>query len=116
LIVAIPIRKMNDRLVVSNTFGKAKKFAILKNESILILETDSSNGKEVIDFLSKHNVNTVIVSHIGLRAFKYLKQKGLKAFFVEKFLPIEDALRMLEENKLEEVKYDLSHKNCKCVS
>lgn len=43
--MAIPIRKMNDRLVVSNS---------LKNESILILETDSSNGKEVIDFLNKH--------------------------------------------------------------
>ncbi|HIE58845.1 MAG TPA: hypothetical protein EYH43_00760 [Persephonella sp.] len=116
MIVAIPIKKVNDRLVVSNAFGKAKKFAILKNKDVLIVETDSNNGKEVIDFLSKHNVNTVIVSHMGFGAFKYLKQKGLKAYIVEKFLPIEDALKMLEENKLEEFKHDLSHKHCKCVS
>ncbi len=116
MIFAVPVKKLNGKWVVSNSFGKAKIFAVINNEKIDFLKLDAKNGKEVIDLLIKHNVDAIITSHIGLGAFKYLKEKDIKAFFIEKFTFIEDLIGSLKEGKLEEFKYDNYHKNCKCVS
>ena len=118
MIVAMPIKKLNGEFVVSNKFGKAKLFAIvdLKSNEIQIKSVNFENGKQIVEFLERENVEAIIVSHIGLGALKHAKGKNIKVFLADKHTKISDVLNLYKEGKLEEIKTDLNHINIKCVS
>jgi predicted Fe-Mo cluster-binding NifX family protein len=63
-----------------------------------------TGGKDVARTLVAHNVDVLIVSHLGLNPFVMLKTYGIKVYFGgEKRITISDAVAAFHENKLVEV-------------
>jgi predicted Fe-Mo cluster-binding NifX family protein len=105
MILALPIKSASTDAALAPLFGNAKHFAFVNNEGIITTEPmKQTGGKDVARTLVAHNVDVLIVSHLGLNPFVMLKTYGIKVYFGgEKRITISDAVAAFHENKLVEV-------------
>jgi predicted Fe-Mo cluster-binding NifX family protein len=105
MILALPIKSANTDAALAPLFGNAKHFAFVNDEGIITTEPMEQNGgKDVARTLVAHNVDVLIVSHLGLNPFILLKTYGIKVYFGgEKRITIADAVAAFHEDKLVEV-------------
>lgn len=93
MIYAIP----HSRNCVANHFMKAKKFAFLNEDNLLIEDIVSpsaggdsscSDKKETITLIENMKTDAVIVHNIGERALGKLLKSGIRVFRVEQQTPV----------------------------
>ncbi len=78
--LAIPVKMNKEDSAVAPLFGKAKWFAILKDGKIDIVPNNQSGGQAVIEWLSKMNVNTLLIQEMGVSPYTKAKELGLMLY------------------------------------
>ncbi|GAA0124960.1 NifB/NifX family molybdenum-iron cluster-binding protein [Clostridium senegalense] len=81
--------------------GEKKQFYVLDNEG-----KSSSGGAGIVaaQQLINENVDYIITGNLGPNAFKLIEKAKIKAFKSDVIF-IEDALKMLEKDELEEISF-----------
>ncbi len=104
--IALPVKKQKDKYVLSPAFGKAKFFIIVDTDSNneKVIENIHLNGKGIAEQLATEHVEAVITNHIGEGAFRHLKKFNIEVYFSqEKNIPVEEVLKLFEDNKLPKI-------------
>lgn len=121
--IAIPTVSSAQNQYVSPHFGRAPLFTVVEIEEhgFRVTKTirneyvDHARGRGhwIIEELAKHGVEAVIVASIGRGAFHHLRSLGIKVYVLpskEKGLySLEEAVKMLIENKLSEALEPIEH-------
>ncbi len=114
MIIAIPVVKTTDRVLIYPHFGRTPYFAfvevvnnkyrVLKIEENPYKDHEHGRGKGIVGYLLSHNVEAVIVSGIGYNAFNNLRSVGIKIYYIEseKPLTLDEVLKQFIEDKLTE--------------
>jgi len=99
--VAIPT---NDRLTVSERFGRSSYFTILTIEGGSIKSRADIAIGEYKGHKQLHEIlkdcNAVICLHLGPKIFGELRERGVKVYIIEKPVRIEEALEMYLNGRL----------------
>ncbi|MFZ2968996.1 MAG: NifB/NifX family molybdenum-iron cluster-binding protein [Sulfuricurvum sp.] len=105
MILSLPIKSARTDATLAPLFGNAKHFAFVDEEGVITTQPMEQNGgKDVARTLLTHNVDVLIVSHLGLNPFVLLKTYGIKVYFGgEKRMTISQAVAAFHEDKLVEV-------------
>ena len=100
--LAIPVKMNKEDSAVAPLFGKAKWFAILKDGKIDIVPNNQSGGQAVIEWLSKMNVNTLLIQEMGVSPYTKAKELGLMLYHTgfERIL-LSEVLEKLKNGELE---------------
>ncbi len=109
-LIAIPVDSNNGlNSKISNSFAKAKGFLIInvRNNKISFLENKYINkpiraGPRVVDLLVKHNVDALIVRHIGEISFHKLRDMFIDIYKTNNKL-VRTILKKFINNKLQKL-------------
>ncbi len=102
--IAIPVKTKKENPAVAPLFGKAKYFAIIKDNQIQIEENPFKSGAEVVKWLYSMGVDTLIIQEMGHRPYEMIQQLGIKVYFAGKErIELKDVLQKFQENKLERI-------------
>ncbi len=105
--IAIPLKTNKNMPAISPLFGHAKWFAFIEGDEIQIQRNFFDGGRDVVMWLLKEGVDTVITQHIGYNPFMILKQNGVKCYYPgEGRIIFSDAVDLLKEGKLLEITED----------
>lgn len=105
MLLSMPIKSASTDAALAPLFGNAKYFAFVDEEGVITTQPMEQNGgKDVARTLLTHNVDVLIVSHLGLNPFVLLKTYGIKVYFGgEKRMTISQAVAAFHEDKLIQV-------------
>ncbi|MEM0027118.1 MAG: NifB/NifX family molybdenum-iron cluster-binding protein [Ignisphaera sp.] len=127
VIVAIPVAGSGQNPYVFPHFGGAPFFAIveidgnsfrvakmLKNEHV-VHGHGQGHGHLIIEELARQGVEAVVVASIGQGAFYQLRSLGMKIYVLPKrekgLYNLEEAIKMLIENRISEVLEPVEHED-----
>ncbi len=81
--VLIPLNR--DKETISNRFRKAECFAIIKDNSVKILENSykKSKSEEFFIFFNTLNTKEVYLKNIGVKTFNKLDGLGIDVYIIE---------------------------------
>jgi len=105
MIIAMPVKTDRTDAALAPLFGNAKHFAFVNDEGVVTTESMEQNGgRDVARALIAHNIDVLIVSHLGLNPFIMLKTYGIKVYFAgNERITINEAVAIFHEGKLLEV-------------
>lgn len=104
--VAIPVQSAASDSELVASFGKAKQFALVteKGEVSFVSVAEVEGGRDAARTLIANDVDTVIVSHLGLNPYVLLKSYGIRVYCEEEAnVKIDEALKSLRQEQLMEV-------------
>ncbi len=74
--IAIPVKMNKDNSAIAPLFGKAKWFAIIEDEKIMIEKNPAEGGRGVIEWLHQIHVDTIIIQEMGQSPYNMIKKLG----------------------------------------
>jgi len=74
--IAIPVKMNNENTAIAPLFGKAKWFAIIENEKIIIEKNPAEGGRGVIEWLHQMHVDTLIIQEMGQGPYSMILKLG----------------------------------------
>jgi len=111
--IAIPVKMNNENPALAPLFGKAKWFAIVKNDKTEILRNEQNGGRAVIEWLNSMGIDTIIFQEMGHTPYEMIKETGgVKLFHAgnERILLDEvlvkfknDTLEMINDTNIEAI-------------
>lgn len=105
--IAIPVKPKNrekTEFSVSNSFGKARFFAIVnENDDIQIVETVETGGKNICNMLKNLGVDIILTSHLGRGAFNMAKSLNMRTLFIPDKIDIREAIDKYKTGDVEEI-------------
>ena len=101
--LAIPIKMNKENPAIAPLFGKAKWFAIVKDEEIMIIPNNQSGGQAVIEWLYEMKVDALLIQEMGLIPYEKVKEQGTMALYHTGFerILLSDVLENFKRNELE---------------
>ncbi len=105
--IAIPVKSNSVESAVAPTFGKVKYFAVIddKNSSVSFIENIEKSGVKAVELLLSHNVNVLLMSHIGERPFSLITSQGVDVYFVgNERITIDEAVLKYRNGQLQNAK------------
>ncbi len=102
--IAIPVKTNKENPAVSTLFGKSKWFAFIDGEKISIEANDTQSGRDVVEYMKKKGVNSLIFHHMGGNPFMLLQKNSIECFHDggERIL-LHDVIKKFKENSLVKV-------------
>lgn len=102
MIVALPLQTNRADSPLETLFENAKHFALVNDEGSITIETiEQHGGRDIARALVAHDVDSLIISYLGLDAFIILKTYGIKVYYgTHETATLNDALIALHENSL----------------
>jgi len=100
--IAIPVKMNKENPPLAPLFGKAKWFAIIKDNNIEIVKNEQDGGRAVIQWLNHLGINTIVFQEMGHTPYEIIKEIGTMELFhagYERIL-LEDALEKLNNDSL----------------
>ncbi len=100
--LAIPIKMNKKNSAVAPLFGKAKWFAIVKDDKIDIVPNNQSGGKAVIEWLYQIKIDAILIQEMGITPYEKVKELGLMLYHTrfERIL-LNEVLEKFKKNELE---------------
>lgn len=101
--IAMPVKMAKSDSAISSLFGKAKYFALYdeKAKTLEFVKNDEQGGRQVVEMLKNHGVDTVIFQQMGGSPFMLLHSSGIRAYHVgEGRVVIEEALERFYQGGL----------------
>jgi len=101
--LAIPVKMNKENSAIAPLFGKAKWFAIVKDEEVMIIPNNQSGGQAVIEWLYEMKVDALLIQEMGLTPYQKVKAYGNMALYHTGFerILLTDVLEKFENNELE---------------
>jgi len=111
--IAIPVKMNNENPALAPLFGKAKWFAIVKNDKTEILRNEQNGGRAVIEWLNSMGIDTIIFQEMGHTPYEIVKEIGTMELFhaghervllndiLEKFK--NDALKIIDDTNIDAI-------------
>lgn len=111
--IAIPVKMNKENSAIAPLFGKAKWFAIIEDEKIVIEQNPAEGGRSVIEWLHHIHVDTIIMQEMGQSPYHMIQKLGsMKVYHVgferitleealEKFY--RDALPLLDDTGMSKI-------------
>ncbi|MEA2050119.1 MAG: hypothetical protein U9O56_05260 [Campylobacterota bacterium] len=99
--IAIPIKKLGENPVLSDTFGKSKFFAIVEGDLISFEANKNKDAVEVVDWLYDLGVSKTFIPKIGVKAYTHTKEMDMKCFHIDakqKFIDIIENMKTIIKN------------------
>lgn len=74
--IAIPVKMNKENTAIAPLFGKAKWFAIIEEEKIVIEQNPAEGGHGVIEWLHQIHVDTIIMQEMGQSPYHMIQKLG----------------------------------------
>lgn len=74
--IAIPVKTNKDNPAIAPLFGKAKWFAFIDGEKMIIEKNLCDGGKEVVQWLISKGVDKLIIQEMGINPYEKVKESG----------------------------------------
>ena len=98
--LAIPVKMDKENPAVAPLFGKAKWFAIVEHQEVIIIPNNQSGGQAVIEWLYEMKVDALLIQEMGFSPYQKVKELGTMMLYHTGFE------RILLNDVLEKFKYD----------
>jgi predicted Fe-Mo cluster-binding NifX family protein len=101
--LAIPVKMNKENPAIAPLFGKAKWFAIVQDEEVIIIPNNQSGGQAVIEWLYEMKVDALLIQEMGLKPYQKVKEQGTMALYHTGFerILLSDVLEKFKNNELE---------------
>jgi len=101
--LAIPVKMNKENPAIAPLFGKAKWFAIVQDEEVIIIPNNQSCGQAVIEWLYEMKVDALLIQEMGLKPYQKVKEQGTMALYHTGFerILLSDVLEKFKNNELE---------------
>jgi len=101
--LAIPVKMDKDNPPIAPLFGKAKWFAIIKDEEIKIIPNNQSGGQAVIEWLYEMKIDAILIQEMGISPYEKVKEYGTMTLYHTGFerILLSDVLEKFKNNDLE---------------
>lgn len=97
---AFPIKTNDKNSVLSASFGKAKYFVFYDNKDIKIVQNQTQTGLELIAWLAKEGVRSIIIKEIGSSPYKETQKNDIKVLYCDETnLTIKDVINRIDNKK-----------------
>lgn len=100
--IAIPVKMNKENTAIAPLFGKAKWFAIIEDEKILIEKNPAEGGRGVIEWLHQIHVDTIIIQEMGQNPYNMIKKLGGMKVYHSGFerITLEETLEKFDQDVL----------------
>ena len=100
----------NDKISVSDVFGRCKFLAIINQETNTVEYIDNSNnmlshgaGLQTASLVLKNNADVLITYDLGPKANDVFKESSLTIYKITQIDTIDNLLKLLKEEKLNKI-------------
>lgn len=118
--VLVPVMKGKEGWELSPLFGRSKLFAVLEVEgnsfrlaevveNPYVLAPHGARGQGLAELARSKGVDVVVSTHVGSGAFHLLREMGIKIYYLEGRLSLEEVVRALVEGRAQEAKEPREH-------
>jgi predicted Fe-Mo cluster-binding NifX family protein len=100
--IAIPVKMNKENSAIAPLFGKAKWFAIIEDEKIMIEKNPAEGGRGVIEWLHQIHVDTIIIQEMGQSPYNMIQQLGGIKIYHAGFerMTLQEALEKFDQDAL----------------
>jgi predicted Fe-Mo cluster-binding NifX family protein len=100
--IAIPVKMNKDNSAIAPLFGKAKWFAIIEDDKIMIEKNPAEGGRGVIEWLHQIHVDTIIIQEMGQSPYNMIQKLGGIKIYHSGFerMTLKEALEKFDQDAL----------------
>ncbi len=119
--VAIPTENMNGlKSIVYGHFGSAPYYAVFEAETGALRFIDNGNKEhehgqcQPADGLIENQVEAVVCGSMGIRAVEKLNALGMKVYYAENALSVDEIIMKYKKNELDELSAENACRHSHC--